>query len=109
VLLRVGLLALDGRSAKLAGNLSSGPILSGLSRTPGNLQVCIAQVTQLYHKKKQVKKYHVLKSRMFILEDSRLRRLELRNPSRSPKKKIIAIFINYIFSLPYSFRKYLIY
>ncbi len=34
-LLRVGLLALDGRNAKLAGGLPSGPILSGLSRTEG--------------------------------------------------------------------------
>ncbi len=35
-LLRVRLLALDGRSAELAGGLSSGPILSGLSRTGGH-------------------------------------------------------------------------
>jgi hypothetical protein len=31
--LRIGLLALDCRSAKLAGGLPSGPILSGLSQT----------------------------------------------------------------------------
>jgi hypothetical protein len=31
--LRVGLLALDGRGAELAGGLSSDPILSGLHRT----------------------------------------------------------------------------
>jgi hypothetical protein len=31
--LRVWLLVLDGRSAKLAGGLPSGPILFGLSRT----------------------------------------------------------------------------
>ncbi len=33
-LLRVWLLALDGRSAKLAVGLPSGPLLSGLSRAP---------------------------------------------------------------------------
>jgi hypothetical protein len=32
-LLHIRLLTLDGRSAKLAGGLPSGPILSGLSRT----------------------------------------------------------------------------
>ncbi len=33
-LLRIGLLALDSRSVKLAGGLPSGPILSILRRTP---------------------------------------------------------------------------
>ena len=36
--LRVWLLVLDGRSAKLAGGLPSGPILSGLSGTPTFLE-----------------------------------------------------------------------
>ncbi len=35
-LLPLRLLALDSRSAKLAGGLSSGPILSGLGRTDGH-------------------------------------------------------------------------
>ncbi len=41
---------------------------------------------KMKHKNRKVKKYHVLKCRMFSLESSRLP-LQLRSPSRKPKNK----------------------